>query len=132
VKRAMAAFNESNTLVGAGDPLPWLREFCDPDFELDLSRRAIDPDTYHGYEGFRRLGEQDANAWHEARFEVDEVIDAGDSVVLFTHNTGLSKSGIKLGVRVGHVLTLSSGKIVRWQFFGEDRMACLQAVGLER
>jgi ketosteroid isomerase-like protein len=77
-----------------------------------------------------RLGKQDRDAWQEARFEVEEIIDAGDSVVLFTHNTGLAKSGIKLGVRVGQVLTLSGGKIARWQYFGEDRAACLEAAGL--
>jgi ketosteroid isomerase-like protein len=131
VKRAMDAFNQWNILVGARDPLPWLREFCDPDLELDLSRRGIDPEIYHGYEGFARLGEQDRDAWHEARFEVEEVIDAGDRVVLFTHTTGLSKTGIKLGVRVGHALTLSGGKIVRWQYFGENRTACLEAAGLD-
>jgi ketosteroid isomerase-like protein len=130
VRRAMDAFNQSNVLLGIGDPLPWLREFCDPDLELDLSRRGIDPEIYRGYEGFLRLGEQDGDAWLEAHFEVEEIIDAGDSVVLFTYNTGLAKSGIKLGVRVGHVLTLSAGKIVRWRYFGEDRAACLQAGGL--
>jgi ketosteroid isomerase-like protein len=130
VKRAMEAFNESSALVGASDPLPWLREFCDSQLELDLSRRGIDPEIYHGYEGFLRLGEQDSAAWEEVSFEVQEIIDAGDSVVLFTRNTGLSKSGIKLGVGVGHVLTLSAGKIVRWQYFGEDRAACLEAAGL--
>jgi ketosteroid isomerase-like protein len=130
VVRAMDAFNESNALVGTGDPLPWLREFCDADLELDLSRRAIDPDVYHGYEGFLRLGEQDRDAWQEARFEVEEVIDAGDRVVLFTYNSGLAKSGVKLAVRVGQVLTLSGAKIIRWQFFGEDRAACLEAAGL--
>jgi hypothetical protein len=36
-----------------------------------------------------------------------EVMDAGDSVVLFTHNTGLAKSGINFDVKwvasqVGH------------------------------
>jgi ketosteroid isomerase-like protein len=80
---------------------------------------------------FLRLGEQDGDAWQEARFEVEEIIDAGDCVVLFTDNTGLAKSTIKLGVRVGQVLTLSSGKVVRWQYFGEDRAACLKAVGPE-
>jgi ketosteroid isomerase-like protein len=126
----MEAFNQSNVLVGAGDPLPWLREFCDSHLELDLSRRGIDPGIYHGYEGFLRLGEQDGDVWREARFEVEEVIDAGDRVVLFTYNTGLAKSGVKLGVRVGHLLTLRAGKIVRWEYFGEDRAACLEAVGL--
>ena len=42
-QRAMDAFNRSNLAVSAVDPLPWLREFCDPDIELDLSRRGIDP-----------------------------------------------------------------------------------------
>jgi ketosteroid isomerase-like protein len=129
VRRAMDAFNQSNLLVGASDPLPWLREFCDPDLELDLSRRGIDPEIYYGYEGFLRLGEQDGDAWQEAHFEVEEIIDAGDEVVLFTYTTGLAKSGIKLGVRVGHVLSFRAGKIVRWQYFGEDRAACLEAVG---
>jgi ketosteroid isomerase-like protein len=61
---------------------------------------------------------------------VEEVIDAGDMVVLFTHSTGLARSGLRLGVHVGHLLTLSGGKIVRWEFFGEDRSACLRAAGL--
>jgi ketosteroid isomerase-like protein len=58
-------------------------------------------------------------------------IDAGESVVLFTHNTGLAKSsGIRFGIRVGHVFTFRNGKIVRCQYFGEDRAACLEAAGL--
>lgn len=62
--------------------------------------------------------------------EVEEIIDAGDSLVLFTHNTGLAGSGIQLGVRVGHVWTLRDGKIVHYQYFGEDLAACLQDAGL--
>jgi hypothetical protein len=42
VKRALDAFNDSNVLVGPGDPLPWLREFCDAGIELDLSRQGAD------------------------------------------------------------------------------------------
>ena len=43
---------------------------------------------------------------------------------------GLSKSGIKLSQRVGQVWTFRDGKIVRDQYFGDDRAACLQAAGL--
>jgi hypothetical protein len=87
VKRALDAFNDSNVLVGPGDPLPWLREFCDAGIELDLSRRGIDPEIYHGYEGFLRFRAQYSDAWEWGRFDVNDVIDAGDSVVLLTHNT---------------------------------------------
>jgi ketosteroid isomerase-like protein len=129
-KRAMDALDQFGGIVGGGDPLPLLREFFDPDVEMDLSRQGVDPEIYHGYEGCLRMGEQYRDAWQELRMEVEEAIDAGDSVVLFTHNTGLARSGIKLGVRVGYVLTFRDGKIVRWQYFGEDRLACLEAAGL--
>ena len=62
--------------------------------------------------------------------EIEEIIDAGNSVVLFTNMIGVSKSGIKLSQRVGQVWTFRDGKIVRDQYFGEDRAACLEAVGL--
>jgi ketosteroid isomerase-like protein len=102
-----------------------------PRIELDLSRRGIDPEIYHGHEGFLRLRAQDAEAWQLSRSELEDAIDAGDRVVVFTHNTGLARSGLRLGVRVGHVLTLSGRKIVRWEYFGEDRAAALKAAGLE-
>jgi ketosteroid isomerase-like protein len=129
-RRAVDALNLSDLMVGGSDPLPTLREFCDPDVEWDFSRRGVDPEIYRGYEGWLRIAEQFGDAWQELRLEIEEIIDAGDNVVLFTNMTGLSKSGIKLDHRVGQVWTFRDGKIVRDQFFGEDRAACLAAVGL--
>ena len=128
--RALDAYNQYYNLPVDSDWLPSLPQFFDPDVEWDLSRREIDGEVYHGYEGWLRLWKQYRDAWQEFRMEVEETIDAGDSVVLFTHNTGLSRSGIRLGVRVGHVMTFRDGKIVRSQYFGEDRAAALEAVGL--
>jgi ketosteroid isomerase-like protein len=130
-KRAMDALDQFGGVVGGGDPLPPIREFFDPDVEMDLSRQGVDPEVYHGYEGWLRMADQYRAAWQEFRMELEEIIDAGDSVVLFTHNTGLSRSGIRLGVRVSHIMTFRDGKIVRMQYFGEDRAACLKAAGLE-
>jgi ketosteroid isomerase-like protein len=130
-KRAMDALSQFGGVVADSDPLPSLQEFFDPDVEWDLSQRGVDPEVYHGYDGWLRLAEQYRDAWQEFRMELEEVIDAGDSVVLFTHNTGLSRSGIKLGVRVGHLWTVRDCKIFRCQYFGEDRAACLEAAGLE-
>ena len=47
-RRAMDALNQSDLMVGGTDPLPTLREFCDPDVEWDFSQRAVDPEIYHG------------------------------------------------------------------------------------
>src|SRR5271165_2794144 len=102
VKRAT---NQLNLLVGGSDPLPVLREVCDPDVEWDFSRRGIDPEVYQGYEGWLRFTEQFRDAWQEFRFDAEEIIDAGESVVLFGHNTGLAKSGIKLSRRASQVWT---------------------------
>src|ERR1700693_6201713 len=98
-RRAMDALNQSHLMVGRSDPLPTLREFCDPDVEWDFSRRGIDPEIYHGYEGWVRIAKQFGEAWQELRLEIEEIIDAGDSVVLFTNMIGLSKSGVKLSQR---------------------------------
>ncbi len=129
-KRAMDALNRSNLMVGGGDPLPTLREFCDPDVEWDFSQREIDPEVYHGYEGWSRIAQQFGDAWQELLMDIEEIIDAGNKVVLFTNMIGLSKSGIRLSQRVGQVWTFRDGKIVRDQYFGDDRAACLQAAGL--
>jgi ketosteroid isomerase-like protein len=130
-KRAIDAFNQSDLMVGGSDPLPTLNEFCDPDVEWDFSRRGVDPEVYHGYEGWLRIAEQFGEAWQELRWEIEEIIDAGDDIVLFTNMIGLSKSGLKLSQTVGQVWTFRDGKIVRDRFFGEDRVGCLEAVGLE-
>jgi ketosteroid isomerase-like protein len=129
-RRAVDALNQSDLMVGGSDPLPTLREFCDPDVEWDFSRRGVDPEIYHGYEGWLRIAEQFGDAWQELHLEIDEIIDAGENVVLFTNMVGLSKSGIKLSQSVGQVWTFRDGKIVRDRYFGEDRAACLEAVGL--
>jgi ketosteroid isomerase-like protein len=129
-RRAMDALNRSDLMVGGGDPLPTLREFCDPDVEWDFSQRRIDPEIYHGYEGWLRIARQFGDAWKELRMEIEELIDAGNNVVLFTSMIGLSKSGIKLSQSVGQVWTFRDGKIIRDQYFGEDRAAGLAAAGL--
>jgi ketosteroid isomerase-like protein len=129
-RRAVDALNQSDLMVGGSDPLPTLREFCDPDVEWDFSRRGVDPELYHGHEGWLRIAEQFGDAWQELRLEIEEIIDAGDDVVLFTNMIGLSKSGIKLSQKVGQVWTFRDRKIIRDRFFGEDRAACLHAAGL--
>jgi ketosteroid isomerase-like protein len=129
-RRAIDALNQLDLMVGRSDPLPTLREFCDPDVEWDFSRRGVDPEIYHGYDGWLRIAEQFGDAWQELRMDIEEIIDAGSKVVLFTNMIGLSRSGIKLAHRVGQVWTFRDGKIVRDEYFGEDRHACLQAVGL--
>jgi len=128
-RRALEALNRENLMV-AGDPLATLREFCDPEVEWDFSRRAIDPEIYHGYDGWASIARQFASAWQELRLELVEAIPAGDEVVLIADMVGRSNSGIELSQRVAQVWTFRDGKLIRDRFFGEDFAGCLRAAGL--
>ena len=67
--------------------------------------------------------------WEEHRVEVEELIDAGDSVVILQHEHMRGKtSGIELDVHLAVVVDLRDGQIVRVQGY-MDRAAALEAAG---
>ena len=58
-----------------------LDELADPDFEMDLTERVLNPATYHGAEGLLRfLGEID-ELWASMDIDVERVIERGDEVL---------------------------------------------------
>ena len=57
-----------------------LDELADPDFEMDLTERVLNPATYHGAEGLLRfLGE--STLWASMDIDVERVIERGDEVL---------------------------------------------------
>jgi ketosteroid isomerase-like protein len=131
LSNALAIVHGWNAVFAGADPLPWLRECCDPDVEWDLSRRGIDDEVYRGYDGLQRLVGHLREAWQEFHFEGEELIDAGASVAVFSDSIGRGRSGIELVVRTGSIMTFREGKLIRYCYFGEDRDACLSAAGLD-
>jgi ketosteroid isomerase-like protein len=131
VELARRAFEEVNSVRNRDEALRWLKEFCDPDVEWDFSRRGLDGAIYHGYEGWLSFAGQFRGIWQEFHREVQEILDAGDSVVIFTRDTGVSESGIEVTNSVGQVSSFRNRKMVSYRYFGEDRLSCLKAVGLE-
>ena len=64
------------------------------------------------------------------RADLEELVDAGDRVVAIVHVGGPGRrSGASVTARVGHVLTFTDGKLVRFTEFKEPREA-LEAAGL--
>ena len=64
-------------------------------------------------------------------WEPKELIDAGDKVLAFIWTSGRGKtSGVDVGAHVWNVWTFRDGKPIEWTYFGEDRAAALEAVGL--
>jgi ketosteroid isomerase-like protein len=102
-----------------------------PDFETTTpSSLAVEPDTYRGPEGIRRWMDAWGDTMDEIRFEVDELIDAGDRVIAMTRLMARSAStGIELEQGVAMVWTLRNGRAVRMDPYA-TRDEALAAAGI--
>ena len=102
-------------------------EFYDSEIEWDASALTDGyPDiagVYHGHEGVRTYWRNWLSAWSDLQFEIQEVVDAGDEVVLLIRNqrqwgrhSGLETSFAPYGM----VFTFRGGKVVRWRNFPDQ------------
>ena len=109
-------------------------DFYDPEIEWDSSRAVTGAASgvYHGHEGVRNYWREWLSAWSDLRFEIDDVRDAGDEVVLLIRDQRQwgRHSGIETDVPpYGLVFTFRGGKITRWRAY-PDRQSALEAAGL--
>jgi ketosteroid isomerase-like protein len=103
-----------------------------PDVEWDLT--GVDAPgletVYRGHAGVREFWRTWFSELDNVRFEVDELIDAGDRVLVAMRWVGRGHlSGAQPEQHVFNVYTLRDGLIVRIQSF-VDRMRALTAAGL--
>ena len=97
-----------------------LDELADPDFEMDLTERVLNPATYHGAEGLLRfLGEID-ELWASMDIDVERVIERGDEVlaVLMVTLTGRG-SGVEMASRIAQRWTMRDGRLLRMKLYGD-------------
>jgi ketosteroid isomerase-like protein len=111
-------------------------EFYDPEIEWDASALAASmPDiagVFHGHDGVRAYWRNWLSAWSDLQFEVADLLDAGDEVVLLIRNQ--RQWGRSTGIEAempdySMVFTLRDGKVVRWRLFPDYRSG-LEAAGL--
>jgi ketosteroid isomerase-like protein len=109
----------------------------DPEIEWDNSRMAnVNPDiaqVYCGHEGVRTFWRRWLEAWRDLQFEIQDVREAGDEVVLLTRNQ--RQWGRHSGILTefppfGQVFTFREGKVVRVRAFS-DQQSALEAVRLK-
>ncbi len=102
------------------------------DFVIDLSRRLIDPVTVRGPDEMRAFYRDLDATWADgARVEVEELIDAGDKVLVLIRFGGRGKiSGAEVEALVWNRWTFRDGEPVEWTYFGEDRSEALEAAGM--
>ena len=84
-------------------------------------------ERFHGLSGVVKEAKRWEEMWSAYRFEVEDLLDSGDKVVLLYHQLGKAKgSGLEVEERAAWVYTLREGKITRVEMF-QDREAALRA-----
>ena len=118
-------------MIDRGDAQAW--DLLPPDFVIDLSRRLIDPVVLRGPDEMRAFYRDLDATWADgARVEVEELIDAGDKVLVLIRFSGRGKtSGAEVEALVWNLWTFRDGEPVRWTYFGEDRAEALEAARLQ-
>jgi ketosteroid isomerase-like protein len=87
---------------------------------------------YHGHEGVRTYWRRWLSAWRDLQFEIQDLMDAGDDVVMLVHNQRQwgRHSGIQFEVPpYAAVYTVHDGVITRVRWF-MDQGEALEAAGL--
>jgi len=122
VRRAWEAYREGGLEAG--------RRFMHPDFEMVRSGiQFTESGTYRGDQAGESMQDW-ISAFDDYRVEHEEFIDAGDRVVVAQSEFGRARSSnVELQETWYAVCTMSEGKVLRLQWFG-DRAEALQAAGL--
>ena len=122
VRRIYAVWGEE------GSPIP--SGLLDPDVEWVNAPEAIEPGVRHGVEAFGDAAESVAETFHDARVDIDEMLDVGNQVVVLATLRGRGRgSGVDVERRQGYVWTLRDGKATRFQWFNSPEEA-LTAAGV--
>jgi ketosteroid isomerase-like protein len=112
-------------IYGVGD-----RAVAEEIFHPDVVLNPIDEGPFRGRDAMRDDIQRWASVFEELRVTVEEIIDAGDQVVVVAHHKGRGRrSGVEVGTRFYEVYTLREGKISRVDEFSE-RAEALEAAGL--
>ena len=107
-----------------------LLDLMAPDLEWDWSR-SMGPDRglLRGPDAVTRFLETNWSHWQAIRMTPEEILEAGDDVVVFVHVALRGRDGIMVEARGPHVQTWQRGRLTRYRLF-QDRGEALAAAGL--
>ena len=108
----------------------WLEEFFDPEIEWVNPPDAVERGTRHGRDSFGTAAESVADTFEGVAVDIDEMLAAGDRVVVLATLHGRGRgSGADVERRQGYIWTLRDGKATRFEWFNTPDEA-LRAAGL--
>jgi len=121
VRAAVDAFNRGDADAVFKD--------VNPDFEFDQTRAVGMDRGVFNFEQSRRLLATFTATWETVTIGADELIDAGEDVVMPFTNVAQGRDGIEVQARGIWVWTIRTGSIVRVCLY-QDREEALEAGGL--
>ena len=99
-------------------------------FDPHVVLNPIDEGPSHGPDEMRNDWERWSSAFQDLTVTFEEIIDAGDQVVVVAHHKGRGRgSGINVDARFYEVYTLHEGKVSRIDEYA-GRAEALEAAGL--
>ena len=99
-------------------------------FDPQVVLNPTDEAASSGFAAMRADMERWASAFDELKVTIEEVIDAGDQVVVVAYHQGRGRaSGVDVNTRFYEVYTLREGKVSRIDEF-DERAEALEAAGL--
>lgn len=115
-----------------GGDLAAARAELDPDVVLDLSRsRSPYAGLRHGHDGYESLIREFTEGWQDLRWEAEEIIDAGEAVVVVSYPSGRGlSSGLELRGSGANVFRFRDGRIAEFVLY-QTKAEALEAVGLQ-
>jgi ketosteroid isomerase-like protein len=104
--------------------------FLTPEFEVDATDRVLNPDSYSGLEGFRRLAAEMAEIWDTWEIEPLEFVERGERTFVAHLVRARGKgSGVEVVQTYWSVWTIRDGKAAKLALF-VDRDRARAAAGL--
>jgi ketosteroid isomerase-like protein len=104
-----------------------------PEIEWVTPSLSPEPGPFHGHDEVRRMVEGYFESFDVFRPEPERLLPAVDAdrvlALVTTHTVGKG-SGVRVDVRVGHLLTIRDDKVIRFQVITDQREA-LAAAGLD-
>ena len=108
-----------------------VRHLFDPGFVSVQHVPGAEPATHYGLDGFRANWVDWLAPWASYRTEIEELIDAGESVVAVVCDYGRREPDApEVRMRTATVWTLRDGLIVRADFYPGGHGDALASVGL--
>ncbi len=101
------------------------------DVLVDLSRNVFNPGIHRGLDGFRHVVEEMDEMWEDFRITPEEVVDAGDTVVVGNRISGKGRaSGVEAEMLIYGVCMFRDGKVMRFIGGIRDRSEAFEIAGL--